>query len=152
MRHMVQESDFLANMSEHLNDDVTPKVGIFWYNRGKQELFGVVKRDYDDVDLRPSHGLVTCKELHVNVWKRGFHRQKFKCNGVGPFIGDYKDKPRGRVFYCPTTGDFIIKVGSWIQEFPEAVSLIVKEFNLELDDYRVEVSSHWDIGSGWENL
>lgn len=90
--------------------------------------------------------------MHVNVWKRGFHRQKFKCDGVGSFIGDYKDELRGRVFYCPTTGDFIIKVGSWIQEFPEAVSLIVKEFNLELDDYRVEESSHWDIGSGWENL
>ena len=142
---------FINNMAEHLNDDIIPKVGIFWYDIFDKNLFGIIKYNYDDEDLRPSHGLLTCPELHKYIWKRRYNHQKFKNNGIGLYTGDYKDKPRGRIFYDIETDEFIICVGSWINEYPDAKKLILKEFNLRNEFYKFKIDVHWEIGYGWEN-
>ena len=142
---------FIANMAEHLDDDITPKVGIFWYASQLKELFGIVKYDYDDEDLKSSHGLITCSELHKYIWKKRYNHQKFRNDGKGLYIGDYKDKPRGRIFYDVELDEFIICVGSWINDFPEAKRLILKEFNLRNEFYKFKIDPHWEIGAGWEN-
>jgi len=40
--------------------------------------------------------------------------------------------PRGRVFFVKDTG-FIVVVGDWINEYPDAKRLILSEFNLPSD-------------------
>ena len=146
-----ERQKFIDNMAEHINDDVDPKVGIFWYDITNNKLFGVIKYNYDDEELKPSKGLITCSELHKYIWKRKYHHQKFKNNGIGPYIGDYKDTPRGRIFYDVETGDFIICVGSWINNYPEVKKQIIKEFNLKHEFYQFKIDRHWEIGCGWEN-
>ena len=49
---------------------------------------------------------------------------------------------------------FLITVGSWINENEnyKVIDLVEKEFNLTNEDTEIVDDSHWDIGSGWENL
>lgn len=137
-----------ANMETQDN----PKVGIFWYQMVGKRLFGVIAVDKDSIK-KPNvgGGLITCNELHKDVWKKKYHQQKYKNNGQGPYVGDYKDHARGRVFYNPSTDEYVITVGSWIDECPEAKDAIVEEFNLTKTNYRFEKNIHWEIGNGWEN-
>ena len=137
-----------ANMDTQNN----PKVGIFWYQMVGKRLFGVVAVDKDSIK-RPNvgGGLITCNELHKDVWKKKYNQQKYKYNGQGPYIGDYKDHARGRVFYNPTTDEYTITVGSWIDECPEAREAIIEEFNLAGTNHKFEKNIHWEIGNGWEN-
>lgn len=58
--------------------------------------------------------------------------------------------PRGRIFYNPETDVFTIAVGSWIEQYPQAVELIVDEFNLRQSRYEVKTAHHWDIGQKWQ--
>ena len=148
---ILERQKFIDNMAEHINDDVDPKVGIFWYDITNNKLFGVIKYNYDDEELKPSKGLITCPELHKYIWKRKYHHQKFKNNGIGPYVGDYKDTPKGRIFYDVETGDFIICVGNWINNYPEVKKQIIKEFNLKHEFYQFKIDKHWEIGCGWEN-
>ena len=137
-------------MSQGLYEQEKPKVGIFWYDKKTQSLFGVVAVDKDSfVKPNVGGGLISCRELHKYVWKKGFNKQKFKLDGKGPFIGDYKDTPRGRIFYNPSTNQFIINVGSWIKEYPECIDEIIDEFELYNQNYTIEIAPHWEIGCGW---
>jgi hypothetical protein len=87
--------------------------------------------------------------MHEDVWKKEYHRQKYKNDGIGPYTGAYEMVPRGRIFYNPATEVFTIAVGSWIHQYPEAVPLIVDEFNLAATTYEVKTAHHWDIGQKW---
>lgn len=137
-----------ANMDTQNN----PKVGIFWYQMVGKRLFGVIAVDKDSIK-RPNvgGGLITCNELHKDVWKKKYHQQKYKNGGQGPYVGDYKDHARGRVFYNPSTDEYTITVGSWIDECPEARAAIEDEFNLTGTNHKFEKNIHWEIGNGWEN-
>ena len=81
-----------------------------------------------------------------------FWHRVYKNTGkeVYPFVGGYQDTPRGRIFYEVRTKLFVIKVGSWINDFPNAKSLIIDEFNLNGQNCRFEIDKHWEIGYGWE--
>jgi len=142
----------LEAMAANLQNQDAPKVGIFWYQEQGERLFGVVAVNKDSF-AKPNvgGGLITCTELHKDVWKKRFHEQKYKLGGVGPYTGDYKDHCRGRVFYNPATDTYQIMVGSWINNNPQAIAMIVEEFNLSNVKYEVKTSYHWDIGNGWEN-
>ena len=79
-----------------------PKVGIFWYNVAWKELFGVVShpvRDYTRANA--SDGRISCSEMHEDVWKKEYNRQKYHGDGSGPFIGPYEGpSPKPCVTYC----------------------------------------------------
>ena len=143
----------MATMSANLDTQDNPKVGIFWYDVRTKSLFGVVAIDKDSI-AKPNAGggLITCSELHKNVWKKGYNKQMYKLGGKGPFVGDYKDTPRGRVFYNPQTKHFIINVGSWINEHKECIDEVLCEFDLYNQNVKVEIAPHWEIGCGWENM
>lgn len=131
----------------HAND---PKVGIFWYNSSWNELFGVVThpvRDYSKANA--SNGRITCSEMHEDVWRKEFNRQKYHGDGNGPYIGAYENKPRGRVFYLPEEDSFEVATGKWIDEFPQAKALILEEFDLPEDKTVFRYAVHWDIGHSW---
>ena len=142
----------METMSQNLDTQNNPKVGIFWYSPVNKSLYGVVAIDKDSYSKpNAGGGLITCKELHEDVWKREYRNQKYKLNGVGPYIGDYKNKPRGRVFYSPEKDTYYIMVGSWINDNPEAIDIIVDRYDLKDCKVEVKISVHWEIGMGWEN-
>ena len=127
-----------------------PKVGIFWYNVAWKELFGVVShpvRDYTKANA--SDGRITCSEMHEDVWRKEYNRQKHHADGKGPFIGPYENKLRGRVFYLMEEDRYVVAVGKWLDEYPEARALILEEFDLPARKTRFEYAIHWDIGHCW---
>lgn len=144
-----QYAEAMATMAANRGQDDQPKVGIFWYNRAKQELFGIISRKTSDFTKTNARGgLVTCTEMHEDIWKKEFRKQKYH-GGVGPYIGAYEDKPRGSIFYSPEANEYIIAVGHWINDYPEAVDMIMDEFNLPTDITTVQIAEHWDIGQKW---
>ena len=145
--------DAMNLMASNRGKDDEPKVGIFWYDPRKGDLFGVRSHrvsDYLKPNSRSEFGSVSCSEMHEDVWKKEYHRQKYKNGGIGPFTGAYEMTPRGRIFYNPETDVFTIAVGSWIEQYPQAVELIVDEFNLRQSRYEVKTAHHWDIGQKWQ--
>lgn len=137
-------------MSSNRGKDKEPKVGIFWYNRVNKTLFGVVSHRLSDyTKANASDGRITCSEMHEDVWKKAYYKQRFENNGVGPFIGAYQDKPRGRIFYNIEKDVFEVAVGKWLEEFPEAYDLILKEFDLPAEKTQPKYAVHWDIGMSW---
>lgn len=147
-----QYREAMETMAANRGAGEEPKVGIFWYNATLKQLFGVVTHKRTDY-LKPNAGggLITCSEMHEDVWKKEFRRQKYHNNGVGPFKGEYQFKPRGRVFYSPTNDQYIIAVGSWIEQNEEAIDQIIEEFDLPREKTIVQKASHWDIGQTWND-
>lgn len=140
----------LALMAANRGKDSEPKVGLFWYNRANNTLFGVVSHRLSDyTKANASDGRITCSEMHEDVWKKEYRKQKYQNNGQGPYIGAYQDKPRGRVFYNIETDTFEVAVGKWLEEFPQAYQLVLEEFNLPSDRTKPMYAIHWDIGMSW---
>lgn len=140
----------LAQMEANRGKGATPKVGIFWYSEGRNELFGVVSHPVDDYSrANASDGRITCSELHEDVWKKEFYRQRYKGDGTGLFIGQYQDKPRGRVFYNINDDTFEVACGKWLQQYPHVYDMILQEFDLPADRTSAKYAVHWDIGQSW---
>lgn len=144
------EKSVMDQMSANRGKDGEPKVGIFWYNRATNQLFGVVSHRVSDYTrANASDGRITCSEMHEDVWKKEYRIQKYQHGGQGPFIGANQDKPRGRVFYHMDDGTYEVAVGKWIEEYPQAYDLILKEFNLPPEKTKAMYAFHWDIGQSW---
>ena len=144
------EQSVMGQMAANRGKDAEPKVGIFWYNRVTNRLFGVVSRRVGDFTrANASDGRITCSEMHEDVWKREFRKQRYEYGGQGPFVGNYQDKPRGRVFYRMDDGTFEVAVGKWLEDYPQAYQLILEEFNLPPEKTRAMYAVHWDIGQSW---
>ena len=147
------EQDYAAiikQMEANRGHGDDPKVGIFWYNPSWNELFGVVThpaRDYTKANA--SNGRITCSELHEDVWRKEYNKQKYHGDGTGPFIGPYENKPRGRIFYLPDKDIYEVATGHWIEEYPQAKQLILEEFDLPQEKTVFQYAIHWDIGHSW---
>lgn len=140
----------LAQMAANRGKGDTPKVGIFWYSVGRDELFGVVSHPVDDYSrANASDGRITCSELHEDVWKKEYYKQRFKGDGTGLFVGPYQDKPRGRVFYHIDDDTYEVAAGKWLEEYPHVYDMILKEFNLPPERTSAKYAIHWDIGQSW---
>lgn len=140
----------LAQMAANRGKGDAPKVGIFWYSIGRDELFGVVSHPVDDYSrANASDGRITCSELHEDVWKKEYCRQRFKGSGTGLFVGPYQDKPRGRVFYHIDDDTYEVAAGKWLEEYPHVYEMILKEFNLPPERTTAKYAIHWDIGHSW---
>lgn len=140
----------MALMAANRGKDSQPKVGIFWYNRARNELFGVISHKVSDYSkANASDGRITCSEMHEDVWKHEFRKQKYHGDSSGPYVGAYQDKPRGRVFYNIESDTYEVAVGKWIEEYPGAYQLILEEFNLPPDRTSIKYAIHWDIGMSW---
>ena len=144
------EKSVMNQMAANRGKDGEPKVGIFWYNRATNQLFGVITHRLSDyTKANASDGRITCSEMHEDVWKKEYYKQRYQHGGQGPFIGAYQDKPRGRVFYHIEDGTFEVAVGKWIEEYPQAYQLILEEFNLPPERTSAKYAIHWDIGQSW---
>lgn len=138
-------------MESSLHDEDKPCVGIFWYSPANKECFGVVKARKGESNYVKSGfgGACTCKELHKYVWKKEHNYDKFHDTEKTYFKGDYKDKPRGRVFFSEEDNKFYVMVGSWINDNPDAKKVILDEFNLNGFSVEFVENFHWDIGNGF---
>ena len=147
-----QYQEALQTMAANRGAGEEPKVGIFWYNATLKQLFGVVTHKRTDY-LKPNSGggLIMCSEMHEDVWKKEYRKQKYHNGGIGPFKGEYQYKPRGRVFYSPSNDQYIIAVGSWIDENADALDLIIEEFDLPREKTIIQKATHWDIGQTWND-
>jgi Txe/YoeB family toxin of Txe-Axe toxin-antitoxin module len=140
----------LAQMEANRGHAHDPKVGIFWYNRANNSLYGVVSHRVSDYTrANASDGRITCSELHEDVWKKEFHKQRYQYGGQGPFVGAYQDKPRGRIFYHMDTDTYEVAVGKWFEDYPQAYDEILKEFDLPPEKTLAKYAIHWDIGQSW---
>lgn len=137
----------LMKYNNQFQDD--PYVGIFWYDTVKDELFGVysvLAMDCDPYFSKLFHANVrTTRMLHQRMWDKESHHPK---RGVR-FKGDYTLVPRGRVFEVENRG-FVVCVGSWINDYPQAKDEILYEFQLP-DNTEFMIDSHWDLGHGWSD-
>ena len=151
LKKMSQEdyAQVIRQMEANRGHGDDPKVGIFWYNESLKELFGIVSQPILDYVKAKASGIVSCVEKHEDVWRREYNRQKYHGDGSGPYIGPYEQKPRGRVFYQMEEDRFIVAVGKWLDEYPEARELILKEFDLPAGKTSFEYAIHWDIGHTW---
>ena len=125
-----------------------PSVGIFWYDPDTESLFGVYSVLASDCKWYHSEtfgaNARTCNPMHYALWQKGVNK------GRDPrFKNDYTSVPRGRVFEVENQG-FVVCVGNWINQYPEAKAEILEEFQLP-DDTTFEVDSHWDLGRGWSD-
>lgn len=144
------EQSVMNQMAANRGKDGEPKVGIFWYNRATNQLFGVVSHRVSDyTKANASDGRITCSEMHEDIWKKEYRIQRYQHGGQGPFIGAYQDKPRGRIFYHIEDGTFEVAVGKWIEDYPQAYELILDEFNLPPEKTKAKYAIHWDIGQSW---
>ena len=140
----------LAQMEANRGKGETPKVGIFWYSIARDELFGVVSHPVDDYSqANTSDGRITCSELHEDIWKKEYYKQRYKSDGTGLFIGQYQDKPRGRIFYNVIEDTFEVAAGKWLQDYPHVYDMILREFNLPPEKTKAMYAIHWDIGQSW---
>jgi hypothetical protein len=124
--------------SEQSNKD-NAMVGMFWYNTKDKELFGIVKEDPSKMEFS-DEGIKSTSKTHPSLWKKEYHK------GNPLFRGDYTMKPRGRVRLYKDKG-FAVMVGKWLEDYPEAQQMIIKEFNLP-EDVAFMYDEHWDIGEG----
>lgn len=133
----------MADNREYQDD---PYVGIFWYDTNRQELFGIKSALAEDLPFKYCslfpHKAKTCTPLHEKVWQKEFYRKKDPR-----FSGDYTKVPRGRIFEVEDQG-FVVCVGQWIKDHPEAKEEILYEFNLP-EDTEFKIDEHWDLGHGW---
>ena len=135
----------MADSFEYSSED-HPQIGIFWWDRNKNELFGVNKEDAEhcsfvqssDGDKIRSYG-----KLHKDIWTKGQKRSKSE------FQGDYTLVPRGRVSQYLNKG-FVVFVGDWIDNYPQAKNEIIQEFELPKDVIFIK-DEHWNIGHGWSD-
>ena len=136
-------------MTENIKHQDDGEVGIFWYDAENDDLFGVRSANVNDVPFYKSNlfngkEVKTCRPLQYKVWEKEYYRGK-----VTRFQGDYTLVPRGRIFFVKDEG-FVVVVGDWIDEYPQAKATILYEFNLP-DNTEFRVDEHWNLGHGWSD-
>ncbi len=152
LEHALREDEevnaFMDIMASNDELQEEPCVGCFWYDHEKQEVFGVRSTLAQDVPYLSNNifdgKAKTGRALHKNIWAKECKRHK-----DARFAGDYTQVPRGRVFEVDGKG-FVIMVGNWINDCPEAKDEIICEFNLPADT-EFKQDSHWDLGHGWSD-
>lgn len=152
-----EHNELISIMESNFDVQNNPKVGIFWINLTTYEPFGIVAYTItNDIKCNAGGNKYTCPELHKHIWAKNYNKQKNK-NIDGPYVGDYKDTPRGRIFLNLNNNVFEIYVGDWFKKLSRDEQSLVKEnlieeFELDNSKYEFIIDKHWDIGSGWENL
>ncbi|GHV07245.1 hypothetical protein FACS1894217_07650 [Clostridia bacterium] len=150
-----ENSLLMQTMRDNVEVQDDPKVGMFWYHPKLGQLIGV-KDAYAAELAFNEKGRKTLKSLHAKVWPEISSYALLTGAAKKPTgdIADYTQVPRGRVFQIDTPGRtyFEVLVGSWINDYPEAAGLIIKQFNLNGVDFDFIESEHWDIGRGTSEI
>ncbi|MDR0789739.1 MAG: hypothetical protein LBO06_02970 [Bacteroidales bacterium] len=141
-----ERQEMMQIMQDNFDFQDEPKLGIFWYNKYDDELFGVVKSDARDVAFARSMPRKTISSLHKSWWKKQEMRYLAGREKNSIFRQDYTQIPRGRLFQR-RDGTFEIMCGSWINEHIK--ELIIEEFDLQKAKVEIVIDEHWELGHGW---
>ena len=151
-----ERKERLAIMND-IDNDVTPQVGIFWYQDGK--LVGVKKYPYDSENTKEVVRNPNSREpktATINLLHKDYYRSASfseihaepEVAKANPGSAAWTLPKRGRVWANFVDKTFEITVGEWFKDFPEAENKIVKEFNLQDVKHQIIVDKHWNVGSG----
>ena len=140
-----ERNEVMSAMSAFLNRQDDPKLGIFWYNEEKDELFGISSIYSDEAQFN-LNGKKTVKTLHKSWWIKQREKLKARKQSLGIFAQDYTMIPRGRIFQF-SDGHFELMCGKWIND--HIVEMVKDEFNLHGVTLSITIDEHWEIGHGW---
>lgn len=142
-----QEEKNTIELMKSFNEEEKPQTGPFWWDNEKKQVFLSTPIDYDLGSEPNKDGDSTNRKLHQKIWQKEFYRGRVK--------GDYKQIPRGRVFYNVNNKIFKIKVGSWFRELSQQdqntlIEQVKFDFNLQKQQVKIIEENHWNIGNGFE--
>jgi len=135
----------ISAMSDNFDKQDKPKVGIFWYDSEKEELFGVSKINADELNFN-YNGLKTIGILHKDWWKKEREKLLFKKKPLGIYGSDYSQIPRGRIFQREEDGVFQLMCGKWITD--QIAEMVKIEFDLCNVPFERIIDIRWEIGHG----
>lgn len=142
-----EHEELLSIMKEFSDTGFEPKVGIFWYNFIKKELFDVLMKDASDIEINNGKG--TINKLHKDYWAKNYHRAKAQNKKVSIYYEDYTQIPRGRIFIV--NGEFKVYVGHWVIGIEDIVRDLI-QFTFDIPKFDFVIDEHWDIGHGWSEI
>ena len=147
LREMPEEErrKVMQSMADNFETQDDPKVGIFWYDSNRDELFGVSKVNAGDLRFN-TNGLKTISTLHKSWWQKQKNRAVSKNEDPGIFAKDYTQIPRGIIFQ-KKDGGFQLMCGSWMNDHIE--DLVKDEFDLQNVPLERTIDIHWELGHGW---
>lgn len=147
-----KEEQMMAIMKK-LYEEAKPKVGIFWYDNRKNELFGVLK-DFAH-NHRNNKQFSTLDETHRHYWDEQHNAAVATGDKSSPFFNyqNYKQIPRCRA--CGHAGEqYTVAVGDWFSGYSlddelQLRDLISDEFNLPYDfdfviDETLNLNREWN--------
>jgi hypothetical protein len=106
-------------------------VGIFWYDSKKDRLIGIARASIETT-FDNQNGSKMIDLLHKDMWKN--------ISELFPDKNSFMDK-----------GKFIVKIGDWLNKYPQVKELIVKEFELKSEpDF--DIDKHRDLWRGESDL
>ena len=114
-----------------------PEVGSFFYDLKNNKLILVDSMPMKNAEVNGG-GLKTTDKLHETVWLEN------------DMSGDFRDIPRGRVFYNPKTKTYEVIVGDWADEVNNIDGLVKRRFHLENENVVIKKGTHWNLGEGFE--
>ena len=138
--------DIMKKINEHIDE---PYVGLFFYDKNDDDLFGVISEHLNNI--LPSYyeyfdaNTKTIHQLHSTVWYKGHIKGKDKR-----FNQDFRTIPRGKVYEVDGKS-YIVLVGNWINDYPLAKDLIIDEFQLPVDKTEFKIDNFYDIVGGTKN-
>lgn len=117
---------------------VQPEVGSFFYDLDNHKLTMV---DSIPTKYCPTNGggKKTTDKLHEDIWFEN------------DMSGDFKDYPRGRIFFDDKTKKYELMLGDWAENIQqEVLEKVKKRFHLEEESIEIKFATHWNIGEGFE--
>jgi len=149
-----KEHEEAIDLMKNFMAPANPKVGVFWYDYKKEELFGVAKTEVTEDMLKLKQ--FTHPKLHRDYWQKWHFRAVAKQDTESIYYKEhnYTLIPRGRIFY--SNGRFSVMVGDWIEKGINGTpvnaekihDLICDEFDIP-EDFDFIIDSHWNLGRGW---
>jgi hypothetical protein len=109
-------------------------IGVFWIYKS-QIYFKSIITD----DVKAINGFKDSDFAHYQVWN------ELSSQNKDFYLYEYEDIPRGRVIYDIKSSQFIVYSNYDIINSDEAKALIIKGFNLRVDNVLFKNDDHYKI-------
>ena len=128
-------------------NELMPYIGIYWLNEAKTEIFESFKEYIDSKDT----DFLSNDSISIDLAERWSHSSVWDRINIDEFkYSDYTCLPRGRVLfrkmsYMGKPEDSFIILSNKLWWNSEIEELIIKEFQLENENYYFEHDEHYNI-------
>lgn len=140
----VSELYLMAGFMKDDNEIITyePKVGLFFFDKEQNCMFGVVSVEIDSLmGVSSNNQIISCGKSLDKEWERKKKIALFRNDSqlIRLYSQDYSKVPRGQVCYNKAENKFIITVSRG-DEIPNMVDVIVNTFELNESNYEISTS------------